>query len=289
VKPNIMTFYHTPSSTMTYVVSDPATKTAAIIDPVYDFDLPSGQVSVSSINEVIEYINEQSLVVQWILETHAHADHLSSAQYLKQHLGGTVAIGKGITNVQKTFKQVLNLPGFATDGSQFDQLLVGGDRLPLGDLAIKVLATPGHTNDSMTYVIGKNAFIGDTLFMPDSGTARCDFPGGDAGLLFDSIEKIFALGDEVNLWICHDYQPGGRALKYKTTVANQKASNIHLANDIDKTKFVHTREERDATLAVPKLLYPAVQVNICAGNLPEPEVDEQAFVKIPVSLVGCLS
>lgn len=284
-----MTFYHTPSSTMTYVVSDPATKTAAIIDPVYDFDLPSGQVSVSSINEVIEYINEQSLVVQWILETHAHADHLSSAQYLKQHLGGTVAIGKGITNVQKTFKQVLNLPGFATDGSQFDQLLVGGDRLPLGDLAIKVLATPGHTNDSMTYVIGKNAFIGDTLFMPDSGTARCDFPGGDAGLLFDSIEKIFALGDEVNLWICHDYQPGGRALKYKTTVANQKASNIHLANDIDKTKFVHTREERDATLAVPKLLYPAVQVNICAGNLPEPEVDEQAFVKIPVSLVGCLS
>ena len=270
---------------MTYVVSDPATKTAAIIDPVYDFDLPSGQVSVSSSNEVIDYVNEQSLDVQWILETHAHADHLSSAQYLKQHLGGTVAIGKGITGVQKTFKQVLNLPTFTTDGSQFDQLLVGGDRLPLGDLAIKVLATPGHTDDSVTYVIGKNAFIGDTLFMPDSGTARCDFPGGDAALLFDSIGKIFALGDEVDLWICHDYQPGGRALKFKTTVAKQKADNIHLANDVDKTKFVSTREERDATLAVPKLLYPAVQVNICAGHLPEPEVNDQAFVKIPLSLI----
>ena len=289
MKPTIKTFYHTPSSTMTYVVSDPATNTAAIIDPVFDFDLPSGQVSVTSSDEVIDYVNERSLTVQWILETHAHADHLSCAQYLKQHLGGTIAIGKGIISVQKTFKQVLNLPGFATDGSQFDQLLVDGDRLPLGNLAIKVLATPGHTDDSMTYVIGKNAFIGDTLFMPDSGTARCDFPGGDAALLFDSIEKIFALGDEVNLWICHDYQPGGRALKFKTTVAKQKASNIHLANDIDKNQFVKTREGRDATLAVPKLLYPAVQVNICAGHLPDPETGDQAFVKIPVSLVGIAS
>jgi glyoxylase-like metal-dependent hydrolase (beta-lactamase superfamily II) len=283
VEPLIQSFYHPPSSTMTYVICDPTSKNAAIIDPALDFDLSSGKISMQSSDEIIDYVNTNGLIVHWILETHAHADHLTSAQYLQQKLGGKIAIGQGIQFVQETFKPIFNLPdSFAIDGSQFDKLLSDGDTLPLGDLSIKVMATPGHTNDSMTFIAGNNAFIGDTLFMPDSGTARCDFPGGNAAILFDSIQKIYALGDDTVLWICHDYQPEGRQLAFKTTVAEQKSANIHLTETTEKQQFVGVREGRDTNLAVPKLLYPSVQVNIQAGHLPEPQNNQAIYVKTPI-------
>lgn len=284
MQPIVKAFYHHNSSTLTYLVTDPTTRISAIIDPALDFDLPSGKITTTSADEIIAHVHAEQLTVKWLLETHAHADHLSAADYLKQQLGAKTAIGEGIRFVQKTFKTVFNLPsGFATDGSQFDTLLNDGDTLPLGELSIAVLATPGHTSDCVTYVIGQQAFIGDTLFMPDSGTSRCDFPGGDAGLLYDSIRKIYALGDETVLWICHDYQPDGRELAYRTTVAEQKANNRHLSDKTSRTQFVDIRQGRDSTLNVPKLLYPAVQVNIRAGQLPEPEDNQVAYLKLPLS------
>lgn len=283
MEPIIKAFFHPNSSTLTYVVSDPGSLYAAIIDPVMNFDPSSGQVSWSSAEQLIEYVKRRNLQVKWILETHAHADHISGAQYLKQQLGGMVAIGEGICSVQQTFKQVFNLEdAFPTDGSQFDRLLKDGDSLELGKLSIKVMETPGHTNDSVTYIVGNNAFIGDTLFMPDSGTARCDFPGGDAALLFDSIKRIYDLGDDTVLWVCHDYQPHDRALTFKTTVAEQKAKNIHLQGDTDKQQYVTIREGRDSGLAVPKLIYPSVQVNIRAGHMPPAEDNGTVYMKIPV-------
>lgn len=281
--PQIKAFFHTDSSTLTYVVSDPQTGSAAIIDPVMNYDPYSGQASWPNAQQIVDYVKKQRLEVLWILETHAHADHISGAQYLKTQLGGTVAIGKGICSVQETFKGVFNLEDtFCTDGSQFDQLLEDGQMLPLGKLNIEVLATPGHTNDSVSYVIANNAFVGDTLFMPDSGTARCDFPGGSAGLLFDSISRIYELGDDTIIWVCHDYQPGNRALAYKATVAEHKAANIHLKGNTEKAQFVDVRESRDATLAVPKLIYPSVQINIRAGQLPPAEDNGNMYMKIPL-------
>ncbi|MFT4928966.1 MAG: glyoxylase-like metal-dependent hydrolase (beta-lactamase superfamily II) [Phenylobacterium sp.] len=282
--PTIKAFYHPPSGTLTYLVSDPITRATAIIDPVLDFDLCAGKVTTTAADEIIDYVKQQHLNVHWLLETHAHADHLSGADYLKQQLGGKTAIGQGITFVQQTFKAVFNLADdFCTSGSQFDQLLYDGDCLPLGNLAICVLTTPGHTSDCVTYVVGNNAFIGDTLFMPEAGTARCDFPGGDAALLFDSIQKIYALGDDTTLWVCHNYPPQGCDVMFETTVSEQKADNVHLPATCGKADFTAIRTSRDNSLNVPKLLYPAVQVNIRAGVLPEPENNDVAYLKIPLS------
>jgi glyoxylase-like metal-dependent hydrolase (beta-lactamase superfamily II) len=282
--PVIEPFFHAQSNTIAYVVSCPQTNQAAVIDSPLDFDLPSGQITTTCTDNIISYLEQNSLTVCWLLETHAHADHLSSAQYLKQQCGGQTAIGQDICFAQQTFKAALALPtGMATDGRQFDRLLIEGDTLKLGNLTIKTLSTPGHTNDSMSYVIEDNVFVGDTLFMPDSGTARCDFPGGDAGVLFDSIQKIFALGNQTNIWICHDYQPHGRPVACKTTVAAQQAQNVHLKDETSRADFVELRQSRDAKLKVPKLLYPAVQVNICAGGLPPAEDNKQSYVKIPLT------
>ncbi len=276
-------FFHPSSFTITYVVYDKQSKECAIIDPALDFDALASSVDVEQAQNIINFVQQHDLTVTYILETHAHADHISSANYLKNKLGGKIAIGKPITGIQKTFKTIFNLAkDFNTQGMQFDQLLNEGDKLPLGDGEIQVLATPGHTPDSVTYVINNNAFVGDTLFMPDSGSARCDFPGGDAQTLFESIHKIYALGDDTNLYMCHDYQPGGRELKFKTTVAEQKRDNIQISANVPKEEYVKVREARDETLANPKLLFPALQCNIQAGKLPQFAEEENPYLKIPV-------
>lgn len=279
----IESFFHKPSFTICYLLWCDKQNVAALIDPPLDYCAVSGEVGTQVADQMIARVKELNLDVAWLLETHAHADHLSAAQYIKNRIGGQTAIGKDITFAQQTFKQKLNLAeDFATDGRQFDVLLADGQQLPLGDCTIDILATPGHTNDSVTFVVAGNAFIGDTLFMPDSGTSRCDFPGGDAGMLFDSISKIFALGDDTVLWMCHDYQPNGRELAFKTTVAEQKATNVHLANDCSKAQFVDVRETRDGTLALPKLIYPSIQVNIAAGCLPQPQNSGERFIQMPL-------
>jgi glyoxylase-like metal-dependent hydrolase (beta-lactamase superfamily II) len=278
---HIQAFFHQSSNTLTYVVADQQSKQCAVVDPVLDFDIVSGEIGEQSIDEVIAYINAQSLKVKWILETHAHADHVSSAQRLKAKTGGMVAIGEHITRVQQHFAKVFNLD-IALDGSQFDQLLKEGDRLPLGEYHIDVLHTPGHTPDSISYVIDGNAFVGDTLFTPDSGSARCDFPGGSASELFHSIQKLYALGDQTNLYMCHDYMPGGRELTYKMTVAQQKQLNIHIKDTTELEDYVAVREKRDATLSLPKLILPSIQLNIIAGQLPPAESNQQYYIKIPL-------
>lgn len=281
---HIEPFFHPSTFTIGYLLWCDKQNVAALIDPPLDFCEVSGVIGTEIADQMIARIKALNLNIAWLLETHAHADHLSAAQYIKKQIGGQTAIGKDITFAQQTFKQKLNLgENFATDGRQFDVLLKNGQQLPLGDCTIDILATPGHTNDSLTYVIDGNAFIGDTLFMPDSGTSRCDFPGGDAGMLYDSIAQIFALGDDTLLWMCHDYQPNGRQLAFKTTVAEQRANNIHLANDCSKAQFVEVRQTRDATLSLPKLIYPSIQVNIAAGQLPTPQNSGLRFIQIPLS------
>ncbi|WP_371186001.1 MBL fold metallo-hydrolase [Thalassotalea maritima] len=286
----IQHFFHQPTFTLSYIVFDDVSGDAAIIDPALDFDPVASAVDVSFSQTLIHFIESRQLTLRYILETHAHADHISSAFYIKQHLGGKIAIGRHITDIQKTFKTVFNLiKDFNTDGVQFDLLLDEGDCLPLGQHTVKVLETPGHTPDSLTYVINDNAFVGDTLFMPDSGSARCDFPGGDARLLYQSIHKIYALGDETKLYMCHDYQPGGRELRFVTTVAEQKADNIQINDGVSEAQYVQVREARDATLANPKLIYPSLQCNIQAGNLPAPEEDNQRYFKTPIQGVEKLA
>lgn len=285
---NIESFFHADTFTYSYVAWDPATKTAAVIDPVLDYDAASGATATESAAKLASFIGEHGLEPRWILETHAHADHLSAAPYLKaQFPAAEIAIGRGITLVQETFKGVFNLDDdFATDGSQFDRLLDEGDRLALGELEIEVIATPGHTSDSLTYVIENAAFVGDSIFMPDMGTARCDFPGGDATVLYESIQKLFALPDETTLLMCHDYAPGGRELANVTTVGEQRNHNKHVGDGKSLEEFRRMREERDATLGAPKLLYPAVQVNIRAGRLPPAERNGIAYLKIPLNTFG---
>lgn len=281
----VRSFFHEPTSTYSYVAWNAATCKAAIIDPALDFDPGDGSTGTDFAESMSTFIREQELEPLWILETHAHADHLSAAPYFKETFpGAQVAIGRGITGVQKHFKQLLNLePGFATDGSQFDRLLDEGDTLPLGELTVRVLATPGHTADSLTYVIANSAFVGDSVFMPDMGTARCDFPDGDAKTLYQSIQKLFALPDETLLYMCHDYAPGGREHRNVTTVAEEKAHNIHVGSGRSETEFVKLRTERDAALPAPKLLYPSVQVNIRAGHLPPAEDNGIAYIRIPLN------
>jgi glyoxylase-like metal-dependent hydrolase (beta-lactamase superfamily II) len=283
ISPEVKHFYHEPTGTLTYIVSDRQTRRAAIVDPVLGFSTVSGRTDKAPAEAVIEYVRDQQFEVEWILETHAHADHLSSAKLVQSRTGGKVAIGEGIRSVQKHFGNVFNLqPPFAADGHQFDHLFVDGEQFRLGSLDCSVMHTPGHTNDSVTYLIGNCAFVGDSLFMPDFGTARCDFPGGDAGLLFDSIQKLFALPDDTRLYMCHDYPPASRKLRFEISVAEQKAQNKHVGAGASKDEFIAMRHARDATLSLPALILPAIQVNIRAGKLPEADDNGIAYIRIPL-------
>jgi glyoxylase-like metal-dependent hydrolase (beta-lactamase superfamily II) len=284
--PSVQHFYHQPTGTLSYVVSDPATSMAAVVDPVLGFSVVSGRTDQAPAREIIEYLRSNDLSLEWVLETHAHADHLSAAQTIKAHLGGKVAIGNGIRSVQETFGDIFNLKApFAADGRQFDRLFADGDLFTIGSIECRVLDTPGHTSDSVTYLAGDCAFVGDSLFMPDFGTARCDFPGGDASLLYDSIQKLFALPPQTKLYMCHDYPPEGRSVRYTVTVAEQKGANVHVKDGTTKAEFVAMREKRDATLSLPALILPAIQINIRAGHLPEAEDNEVSYLKIPLDML----
>ena len=286
MNPDVQSFYHDDSGTLTYVVSDPSTSTAAIVDPVLGYSVVSGRTDPEPAEAVLRYIDEQGLTVEWILETHAHADHLSSAQLLKSRLGGKIAIGEGIRDVQAHFGPVFNLPApFAPDGHQFDHLFADGETFRIGELTGRVMHTPGHTSDSVTYVIGNAAFVGDTVFMTDFGTARCDFPGGDAALLYDSIQKLFALPDDTVFYLCHGYPADNRALRFDVPIDEQRRDNIHVGGDVSKADFVSMREARDAGLALPKLILPSIQVNIRAGHLPESEDNGVAYIRIPLDTI----
>jgi len=285
-RPGIQHFYDEQTGSLSYVISDPDSKSAAIIDPVLGFSAVSGRIDKSGARKIIEYFQTEGLSLEWILETHAHADHLTAAQFLKSELGGQVGIGQGIRAVQKHFAKVFNLQApFRADGHQFDRLFSDGDSFQIGNLDCRVLDTPGHTDDSVTYIVEDAAFVGDSLFMYDFGTARCDFPGGDAGLLYDSIQKIFSLADETRLFMCHVYPPEGCDLRFECTVAEQKRANIHVGDGVSKREFIDMREKRDATLNLPKLILPAVQVNIRAGHLPDPEDNQIAYIKIPLDTI----
>jgi len=270
--------------TVTYVVHNGPGSECAIIDSVLDYDPKSGRTQHLSADKVVDYVRTHDLKVQWILETHAHADHLSAAPYLRSQLGGKIGIGGHITRVQKVFKGVFNLePGFKEDGSQFDHLFEEGETVPLGALAGEVIFVPGHTPACVAYRFGDAVFVGDTLFMPDVGTARCDFPGGDARALYASIRKLMSLPPETRLFMCHDYPPNGREVAFETTVAEQRAKNIHVHDGVSEPEFVAMRTRRDATLDMPTLILPSVQVNIRAGELPPKEDNGVAYLKIPLN------
>lgn len=283
-KPDVEAFFDEATFTVSYVVSDPSTKKAAIIDSVLDYDPKSGRTRKDSADAVIAFVREQGLDVDWILETHVHADHLSAAPYIKEQLGGELAIGANITTVQDVFGKVFNAgTEFQRDGSQFDHLFKDGEQFGFGSIEAKAIHTPGHTPACMTFVIGDAGFVGDTLFMPDYGTARCDFPGGDARTLYRSIQKIFALPDETRLFMCHDYKaPGRDDYAWETTVGEQKAKNIHVGAGKTEEDFVKMRTERDATLAMPVLILPSVQINMRAGELPPAEDNGTRYMKIPI-------
>ena len=285
--PTVTPFHHAATGTWSYVVSDPATRTAAVIDPVLDYDWKSARTGTQAADQLIAHCRGHGLDVRWILETHAHADHLSSAQYVKRQLGGEVAIGEGIRSVQRTFKRLFGLgPEFQPDGSQFDCLLADDATLPLGEAKIHVLPTPGHTNDSVSFLIGDAVFIGDTLFMPDAGSARCDFPGGNAAELYRSVQRLYTLPAGTRVFVCHDYSPGGRAPLCETTIEAQRRSNTHIRDGVDEAEFVELRSARDATLDVPNLIIPSVQVNIRAGHLPPAEADGTSYLRVPLDVFG---
>lgn len=283
--PLVTHFFDEPTNTFSYVVQDPDSKACAILDSVLDFDYAAGRTDVRSAEEIIAYVHEHDLDVEWILETHVHADHLSAAPYLHERLGGKTGIGANITIVQDVFGKAFNAgTEFARDGSQFDALFKEGDTFTIGGLEGHVLHTPGHTPACLTYVIGDAAFVGDTLFMPDFGTARCDFPGGDARALYQSIQKVLALPPDTRLFMCHDYKaPQRDVFKHETTVAEQRAANIHVHDGVSEDDFVRMRTERDATLAMPKLIIPSVQVNMRGGDMPPAEDNGQVYLKVPVN------
>jgi glyoxylase-like metal-dependent hydrolase (beta-lactamase superfamily II) len=282
-EPRIQHFYDEPTGTLSYVVDDATSGKAAVIDCVLGYSMQSGRTNTAPADAILAYLDEHGLTPEWILETHAHADHLSGAQYVKSRLGGDVAIGEGIRDVQAHFAPVFNLgPGFTPDGRQFDRLFADGEVFRIGDLDCEVIPTPGHTDDSVSYRIGGHVFVGDSMFMPDFGTARCDFPGGDAGRLYDSIARILALPDDTRLYMCHDYKPGGRELRWVCTVAEQRADNIHVGGGVSKAAFSSMRRERDATLGLPALIIPSIQVNIRAGQLPDEEENGIVYLKVPV-------
>jgi glyoxylase-like metal-dependent hydrolase (beta-lactamase superfamily II) len=280
---NVEPFFDPATSTLTYVVFDPESRDAVIVDPVADFDPLAVRVTYTSNDRVVRFVQERGLNVGWILETHAHADHLSGAPDLRRRLGARVAIGAGITKVQATFKHILGLPdAFATDGSQFDALIPDGGELQAGTLTVRAIATPGHTPACVTWQIDDALFTGDAMFMPDGGTGRCDFPQGSADDLYTSIQRLYALPDETRVFVGHDYQPGGRALRWETTLGAQKAGNIQLPAGRSRDEFVQFRTARDATLSPPRLLFPSIQVNIDAGALPAPEANGIAYLKMPI-------
>ena len=283
MNPDVKTFFDEATFTATHVVWDPETKRAAIIDSVHDYDPKSGRTDTASADAVITFVQENGLEVDWILETHVHADHLTAAPYLQEKLGGRIGIGAKVAVVQGVFKSVFNTEdAFATDGRQFDRLFEDGEQFQIGDLTVDVMHTPGHTPACVTYVVGDAAFVGDTLFMPDFGTARCDFPGGDARQLYQSIKRILALPPETRLFLCHDYGPGGRAFEWVTTVAAQREKNIHVNDSVDEDGFVAMRTERDKQLSMPVLILPSVQVNMRAGVMPPPEANGISYLKLPV-------
>ncbi len=282
--PTVTGFFDEATNTVTFVVKDPASTACAIVDSVLDFDYSSGRTDTASADRVIAYVRDQGLSCDWILETHVHADHLSAAPYIQQRIGGKIGIGEHITTVQNTFGKVFNEgTEFQRDGSQFDRLFKDGDSFTVGGLKGHVLHTPGHTPACLTYVIGDAAFVGDTLFMPDYGTARCDFPGGSAKALYQSIERILSLPDETRIFVCHDYKaPGRDTFAWETTVAEEKAANVHIAHR-SEGEFVQMREARDKTLSMPKLIIPSLQVNMRAGQMPPPDEDGMTFLKVPVN------
>ncbi len=287
MQPHVEAFFDPATFTYSYVVGDPSTQRCAIIDSVLDYDPASGRTSHSSADRLIDYVKAHKLQVDWLLETHVHADHLSAAPYLQRELGGQLAISEHITTVQNTFGKLFNAGSeFATDGRQFDHLLKDGDTFAIGSLQARAIHTPGHTPACMTYVIGDAGFVGDTLFMPDYGTARCDFPGGDARTLFQSIRKLFALPGDTRLFMCHDYKaPGRDDFRYQTTVAEQRALNVHVHEGISEADFVAMRSARDATLGMPLLILPSVQVNMRAGQLPPAEDNGTRYLKIPLDVL----
>ena len=281
--PEVKAFFDNDSNTVSYVVTDPATKKAAIIDSVMDFDYASGTISYDHADMIIEYVTTQKLDVEWLIETHVHADHLSAAPYIQQKLGGKLGISDRISEVQKVFGKMFNAgTEFERDGSQFDQLFADRDRYKIGELDGVAIATPGHTPACMVHLIGDAVFVGDTLFMPDGGTARADFPGGDARMLFQSIQKILALPDETRMFVCHDYAPNGREFLWETTVGAQRANNIHVGNNASEDGFVEMREKRDASLAMPRLIMPSIQVNMRAGHMPDAEENGATYLKVPI-------
>ena len=284
MRPDVHPFRHESTGTWSYVVADPETRLSAVVDPVLDFDPKSGRSSATSAGAIAQFIRAQGLTNEWILETHAHADHLSAAPWLKASVGGNIAIGQGIREVQRAFRDILNLePAFPVDGRQFDRLLADGDTFAIGSLAARAIATPGHTNDSLSYLVGDAVFVGDSIFMPDSGTARCDFPGGDAALLFASIRRLYELPGETRVFVCHDYRPGGREALCETTIAAERESNIHVKDSTSESEFTAMRRKRDATLEMPALIYPAVQFNIRGGRPPPAESNGRSYFKLPVT------
>jgi glyoxylase-like metal-dependent hydrolase (beta-lactamase superfamily II) len=281
--PLVRSFHHAPTGLWTHVIVDPSTRHAAIVDAVLDFDLPSGRISTESAQRVLEYLATASLELKWVLETHVHADHLTAGGWIADRTGARLGTGAGIVDVQKSFKRLLDLDDtFDTNGSQFDRLFGDGERFRIGEIEAEVIATPGHTPDSVAYRVGDALFVGDTLFAPDTGTARCDFPGGDAAKLFRSIQTLHALPDHMRVFLCHDYPSGEAPPRAESDIASQKRSNIHLCTTTTEADYVALRTRRDATLAPPRLLWPAIQFNIRGGRLPPAKADGSAFFKLPV-------
>jgi glyoxylase-like metal-dependent hydrolase (beta-lactamase superfamily II) len=284
IKPDVQAFFDEATNTISYIVKDPESNECAIIDSVMDINYPAGRITYDHADELIRVVRELDLALEWIIETHVHADHLSAAPYIQGKLGGKIGVGSKITVVQDTFGKVFNEgTEFQRDGSQFDALFDDGDTYMVGSMPCFAIYTPGHTPACMTHVMGNAAFVGDTLFMPDGGSARADFPGGDAGTLYDSIQKVLALPDEMRLFMCHDYGPNGRDIAWETTVAEEKTYNIHVGGGRTKQDFVKLRTERDATLDMPKLIIPSLQVNMRAGELPPEETTGKRFLKVPVN------
>ncbi|MGB5560427.1 MAG: MBL fold metallo-hydrolase [Paracoccaceae bacterium] len=284
VKPEVEGFFDEATNTITYVVKDPGSDACAIVDSVMDIDYAAGRISYDHADQVIAYVKAKGLKVEWLIETHVHADHLSAAPYIQGKLGGKIGIGRNITVVQDTFGKVFNEgTEFQRDGSQFDRLFDDGDSYTIGAMQAFAIHTPGHTPACMTHVVGDAAFVGDTLFMPDGGSARADFPGGDAGVLYDSIQKVLALPDQMRLFMCHDYGPNGRDIQWETTVAEEKTHNIHVGGGKSRAQFIKFRTERDATLDMPRLIIPSLQVNMRAGDLPPADKDGKTFLKVPVN------
>jgi glyoxylase-like metal-dependent hydrolase (beta-lactamase superfamily II) len=287
MKPEVTPFFHEDSNTFSYVVAPPGGSAAVIIDPVLDFDYKAARTWTATADRLLGFVRDKGYAVEWILETHAHADHISAAPYLANQLGAKIAIGEGITEVQGRFVKVFNLANeHQPRGAEFDHLLRDGEVFETAGLRVEVIHTPGHTSDSNSFRIGDAVFVGDTLFMPDAGSARADFPGGDAGMLYDSMQKLLSLPDDTRMFLCHDYGPGGREIRCETSVREQRERNIHAGRGVSRDEYVRLRETRDATLPMPRLIIPSVQVNMRAGKLPPPEDNGVSYLKVPLNTLG---